>query len=88
LRGTAFDVFGYTRERKMERRLVLDYRNTIASVLPVLSAGNADLVAQIAALPDMIRGYGHVKDQNVALYEKELATLLASFDNVRIAKVA
>jgi hypothetical protein len=36
----------------------------------------------------MIRGYGHVKDQNVTLYEQELAKLLASFDSIRIAKVA
>jgi indolepyruvate ferredoxin oxidoreductase len=88
LRGTAFDVFGYTRERKTERRLINEYRNTVSGLLPVLTRENADLVAKIAALPDMIRGYGHVKDQNVTLYEQELAKLLASFDSIRIAKVA
>ena len=88
LRGTAFDVFGYTAERRMERRLVDDYRKTIEGVLPVLNAGNAELVAKIAALPDMIKGYGYVKDDNFAKYQAELARLLASFDGVSQAKAA
>ncbi len=83
LRGGALDVFGYTAERKMERRLIGEYRATVASVLPVLNAGNAELVAKIAALPDMIKGYGHIKDGNVKLYEAELAKLLASFDQAK-----
>ena len=88
LRGTAFDVFGYTTERRTERRLVEDYRRTIEGVLPVLDRENAELVAKIAALPDVIRGYGHVKDENLRRYEQELATLLASFDSVKLARSA
>ena len=88
LRGTALDVFGYTSERRTERRLIEDYRKTIDGVMPVLNAENAELVAKIAALPDMIRGYGHVKDENLRKYEQELATLLASFDSVRVARSA
>jgi indolepyruvate ferredoxin oxidoreductase len=88
LRGTAFDVFGYTGERRTERRLIEDYRRTIDGVLPVLNAENAELVAKIAALPDVIRGYGHVKEENLRKYEQELAALLASFDSVRVAKTA
>ena len=56
LRGTAFDVFGYAAERRTERRLIEDYRKTIEGVLPVLDQENAELVAKIAALPDVIRG--------------------------------
>jgi indolepyruvate ferredoxin oxidoreductase len=81
-------VFGYTGERRMERRLVDEYRKTIEGVLPVLNAGNAELVAKIAALPDMIKGYGYVKDDNFAKYQAELARLLASFDGVSQAKAA
>jgi indolepyruvate ferredoxin oxidoreductase len=88
LRGTAFDVFGYTAERRMERQLVEDYRKTIESVLPVLSRENAELVAKIAALPDMIKGYGYVKDDNFAKYQAELQRLLASFDDVGQVKAA
>jgi indolepyruvate ferredoxin oxidoreductase len=88
LRGTRLDVFGYTAERKTERRLIEDYRRTIEGILPVLCHENQALVASIAALPDMVRGYGHVKAESLEKYEKELATLLASFDSVKLAKIA
>jgi indolepyruvate ferredoxin oxidoreductase len=88
LRGTAFDVFGYTHERRTERRLIDEYRKVVDSVLPVLNPVNAELVTSIAALPDMIRGYGHVKETNLEKYGKELAKLLASFDSVALAKSA
>jgi indolepyruvate ferredoxin oxidoreductase len=88
LRGSALDPFGYTAERRTERRLIGDYRQTIEGVLPVLSRDNADLITRIAALPDMIRGYGHVKDENLKKYAAELARLLGSFDSVALAKSA
>ena len=88
LRGTAFDIFGYSAERRTERRLIEDYRKTVEGVLPVLNAENASLVASIAALPDLIRGYGYVKEESLKKYDQELARLLASFDSVRIAKSA
>jgi indolepyruvate ferredoxin oxidoreductase len=81
-------VFGYTAERRMERRLIDDYRRTIDDVLSVLSPQNAELVAKIAALPDMIKGYGYIKDDNFAKYQAELARLVASFDGVSRAKAA
>jgi indolepyruvate ferredoxin oxidoreductase len=88
LRGTKCDVFGYSTERRLERQLIEDYRRTIEGILPVLNADNASLVAKIAALPEMIKGYGHVKDRNVQEYKTELAKLLASFDSVRLTKTA
>jgi indolepyruvate ferredoxin oxidoreductase len=81
-------VFGYTAERRMERQLVEDYRRTIEDALPVLNRENAELVAKIAALPDMIKGYGYVKDDNFAKYQAELKRLLASFDGAIQAKAA
>lgn len=88
LRGTAFDVFGRNPERKLERQLIEDYRSTIDSLLPILDATNVGLVAQIAALPELIKGYGHVKDNNVQTYQAELAKLLASFDAIKVARRA
>ena len=88
LRGSRLDVFGYSEERRMERALIDEYRRTIEGILPVLNGDNRELVARIAALPEMIKGYGHVKDENVKLYRAELAKLLASFDSVKLAKTA
>ena len=77
LRGTAFDVFGYTAERRTERALVGEYRALVDELLPALSAERlADAVA-LAALPDEIRGYGHVKERNLekvrAKWDSQLA---------------
>jgi indolepyruvate ferredoxin oxidoreductase len=65
LRGTAFDVFGKTEERKMERALIAQYRASIEKLLPELNAANAATALEIARIPEQIKGYGHVKERNV-----------------------
>ena len=65
LRGTALDVFGYTEERKTERALIEQYRASIEELLPTLNAGNRTLAAEIARVPEDIRGYGHVKARHL-----------------------
>ncbi|HEX7686091.1 MAG TPA: indolepyruvate ferredoxin oxidoreductase family protein [Burkholderiaceae bacterium] len=76
LRGTAFDVFGYTAERRTERALVREYRALVDELVASLSAERlADAVA-LASLPEEIRGYGHVKERHLAAvrlkWEKQL----------------
>jgi indolepyruvate ferredoxin oxidoreductase len=88
LRGTKLDVFGYTAERRLERELIAAYRRTVEDLLPLLRPGNHELVTKIAALPDMIRGYGHVKEESLQRYQEEMAKLLTSFDSVKAAKAA
>ncbi|GAB7542320.1 indolepyruvate ferredoxin oxidoreductase family protein [Cupriavidus sp. 8B] len=66
LRGTAFDAFGYTEERKVERALIGEYRKSIEELLQTLSQRNLDLALEIARLPEDVRGYGHVKARNLA----------------------
>lgn len=61
LRGTAFDIFGMTAERKMERRLIEDYKNRVNQMIEGLSPDTLDTAIKIASLPDDIRGYGPVK---------------------------
>jgi indolepyruvate ferredoxin oxidoreductase len=80
LRGTPFDPFGHTAERRMERALVADYRRTIASLLPRLRADNLAQAVAIAAIPDDIRGFGHVKAGKLQAARAKEATLLAAFD--------
>jgi len=65
LRGGAFDIFGKTEERRMERQLIVDYRNTIDELLTSLAVSNHSLAVEIARLPEHIRGYGHVKEDHV-----------------------
>ena len=62
LRGSAFDPFGYSEERRTERALIDEYRSSIDALLARgLSAGRLQLAVEIARIPEEIRGYGHVK---------------------------
>jgi indolepyruvate ferredoxin oxidoreductase len=61
LRGTAFDIFGHTEERRMERRWIADYRAGIDKALAGLSADTLATAVELARVPEDIRGYGHVK---------------------------
>jgi indolepyruvate ferredoxin oxidoreductase len=62
LRGTWADPFGYTAERRAERRMIDEYETLIASrVLPALTAKNLAQAIEIARLPLSIRGFGHIK---------------------------
>jgi len=65
LRGTAFDPFGRTEERCMERQLIADYRASIEALLPRLSEDNLKQAVELAALPEQMRGFGHVKLESV-----------------------
>jgi indolepyruvate ferredoxin oxidoreductase len=66
LRGTALDVFGYTAERKGERKLIAEYSATIETLLATLDHDNHALAVEIASIPEQIRGYGHVKERHLA----------------------
>ncbi len=77
LRGGAFDVFGRTEERRMERALIGEYRACIEELLKTLNAGNRALAAEIARIPEEIRGYGHVKERHLAAARPKWAALMA-----------
>jgi indolepyruvate ferredoxin oxidoreductase len=88
LRGSALDVFGYTSERRMERRLVKDYEQTMDELLAKLTPDNHALAVQIASVPEDIRGFGHVKQRHLAAATEKGAKLLAAFRAPREARAA
>jgi indolepyruvate ferredoxin oxidoreductase len=77
LRGGAFDIFGYTAERKMERALIAEYRAMIEAVIAELDAGSHATAVELAALPEQIRGFGHVKEKAVTEYRARKEELLS-----------
>ena len=79
LRGTAFDPFGKTVERKMERRLIQEYEQTIEELLPGLSKKNHTLAVEIAKIPEQIRGYDLVKQKHVESAKLQENELLKEF---------
>ena len=78
LRGTPLDVFGYTRERRHERARIVEYEQTIGEICSSLTPGKLATATEIAALASTIRGYGHVKEQNVKKASERLAQLRES----------
>jgi indolepyruvate ferredoxin oxidoreductase len=81
LRGTPFDVFGYSAERRMERALIGDYERVMEELLQGLDPGRIELAAEIAAIPEFIRGYGHVKERHLRDAKAREAQLLAEWRN-------
>ncbi|MCI5059538.1 MAG: indolepyruvate ferredoxin oxidoreductase family protein [Alphaproteobacteria bacterium] len=77
LRGTMFDIFGYHHDRKMERDLIKSYEADIERVLENLTPKNYDLCAEILSLPQMIAGYGPIKEENVKRAQVRHAELIA-----------
>ncbi|WP_285414662.1 indolepyruvate ferredoxin oxidoreductase family protein [Variovorax sp. efr-133-TYG-130] len=88
LRGTAFDPFGRTGERRMERELIAHFDGLFDAMANELSVDNQSLAARIAALPMSIRGFGHVKLANLEAAKLREAELLYRFAPSRYAKPA
>jgi indolepyruvate ferredoxin oxidoreductase len=88
LRGTALDVFGYSEERRTERRLIADYEKTVDQLLAQLTPDNHGLAMQIASIPEDIRGFGHVKARHLAAARQKQAKLLEAWRAPAQAKVA
>jgi indolepyruvate ferredoxin oxidoreductase len=80
LRGTAFDVFGYSAERKLERRLLADYEADLDLIARKLAAGRIEAAAALASVPQLIRGFGHVKQANAAKAAAERKRLIERLD--------
>ncbi len=80
LRGTPFDPFGYTVERRLERQLRNDYEAMLTQLCTTLSHTNYSLACELTELPDNIRGYGHVKSESIKQYQANREALLATAD--------
>ena len=81
LRGTSLDVFGRTAERRMERQLIADYRALVDRLIASPERARSRVALELANLPDMIRGFGHVKEANLAKAKAREAELLATLED-------
>ncbi len=79
LRGTPLDIFGYTAERRMERRLIRDYEKLIPNLLEGLTEANHAIAVELAELPLQIKGFGPVKHRNAEAASQRRAELLEAF---------
>ena len=89
LRGTAFDIFGYSEERRAERRMIGEYEVVVDELIGGLNHDNHALAVEIATLPEGLRGYGHVKERHIAEVAAEKDHLMGLWRNPqRVAPAA
>ena len=81
LRGTALDIFGKTAERRMERLLIAEYEQLIHTMCADLSRENLAISRELAALPQEIRGYGHIKLASIEQAAERQRVLLTARAN-------
>jgi indolepyruvate ferredoxin oxidoreductase len=81
LRGTPLDIFGYSAERRTERRLIAEYEAMVEELCGALSPANHGVATELARLPEQIRGYGHVKEKHLKAAKAREAELRAAFRN-------
>jgi indolepyruvate ferredoxin oxidoreductase len=79
LRGTAFDPFGRTLERRTERKLIAEYEAMLGDVMAKLTPENHHLAVGLAVIPEKIRGFGHIKRQHLTAAKADEAALLEQF---------
>lgn len=93
LRGGRFDIFSYTDERKLERRLISDYEKLLDELMVQLDDSKYAIALELASLPEQIRGYGHIKArylEKAELRKKQLLLQLRGeiINVVNVAEVA
>jgi indolepyruvate ferredoxin oxidoreductase len=79
LRGTPLDIFGHTEERRTERQLVADYFALVDEFCQTLTADKKAAALELANLPDQIRGFGHVKENNLRPAMQRRESLLKTY---------
>ena len=83
LRGTPLDIFGYSAERRTERKLAADYQALLDEIASKLTPENHALAVGLAAIPEKIRGFGPVKARHLAVAKADEAALLEQFRSGR-----
>jgi indolepyruvate ferredoxin oxidoreductase len=81
LRGTAWDVFGYSAERKLERQMIADYEKLLDEIAQRLTPLTHAKAVALASVPLEIKGFGHVKERNYKTAKQREAALLNDLRN-------
>ncbi len=79
LRGTPFDPFGWTAHRRLERQLIREYESRVEELLAGLTPDTFDVAVEIASIPEHVRGFDTVKEEQLAQAREKEALLLADF---------
>lgn len=76
LRATPLDPFGWTSERRSERKLIADYEDRLELMMSGLNPGSLPAALELAELPDGIRGFGARKEASIEAAENRAKILV------------
>ncbi|MDE0309074.1 MAG: indolepyruvate ferredoxin oxidoreductase family protein [Acidiferrobacterales bacterium] len=79
LRGTPFDPFGRSADRRMERQLISDYEELVQELIQSIDVENHRIAVELASFPESVRGFGHIKKRHVEASQSRIEELLAAF---------
>ena len=79
LRRTPLDLFGYHKDRRIERQLLTDYENLLSKVLESLSPSKMGVAVELTSLPQDIRGYGYIKNQSIVKFRQNQDKLSSEY---------
>jgi len=80
LRGSGWDVFGRTAERRREREMITEFEQLLDEIAPKLSTATHATATVLAGLPMDVRGFGHVKLDNDKKVQVRRAELLRELE--------
>ncbi|MGH6815062.1 MAG: DUF6537 domain-containing protein, partial [Hyphomicrobiaceae bacterium] len=83
LRGTRWDIFGMTAERRRERQTIADYESLLDEIARRLTPATHAVALALAKLPEDIKGFGHIKEANYAKAKKRESELLVHLTGPR-----
>jgi len=83
LRGTPLDLFSYTKERRLERQLIVDYEVLLAGLCEELDELHLAMAVELASMPEHIRGYGPVKEAAVEMVRLQREERVAAWSELR-----
>ncbi|MFN3983913.1 MAG: indolepyruvate ferredoxin oxidoreductase family protein [Rhodocyclaceae bacterium] len=78
LRGGRLDPFARSADRKLDRELIAEYEAVVSEILDRLNASNLETAIELAALPELVRGFGHVRERYAAQARRRKDALLAA----------
>ena len=87
LRGTVFDIFGYTQERRSERAFLARYEDLLDRVCSDVTSDNYDIAVLLASIPNDVRGFGPVRESHMQMAGRQMDTLLEQFSSTIAAQV-
>jgi indolepyruvate ferredoxin oxidoreductase len=87
MRGSSLDFFGKTEERRAERQLIADYERMVQGFASTLNSSNYPVALKLAALPEQLRGFGHVKEKHHKLMIAQWVSLQQEYENPSVQLV-